>query len=82
VFVADTSVVLPGNMQVQDSGEDVFERRLTHQLAVIAVDENYFDYYRRTSDVLTATGLVMHLEGGIGVFGSVVTVAARTIVVQ
>ena len=79
---ADTSVVLPGTMQVFGNGEDVFERRLTHQLAVIAVDRNYFDYYHRTSDFFTATGLVMHLDGGIGVFGSVVTVATRTIIVQ
>jgi hypothetical protein len=82
VFVADTSVVLPGNVQVLGNGEDVFERRLTHQLAVVAVDENYFDYYHRTSDFSTATGLVMHLDGGIGVFGSVVTVATRTIIVR
>ena len=82
LFAADTSVTLPGNVQRLDNGEDVFERRLTHQLAVVAVDENYFDYYHRTSDVLTTTGLVMHLDGGIGVFGSVVTVATRTIVVQ
>ena len=79
---ADTSVVLPGTTKVLENGEDAFERRLTHQLAVIAVDENYFDYYHRTSDFTTATGLVMHLEGGIGVFGSVVTVATRTIVVK
>jgi hypothetical protein len=79
---ADTSVVLPGTMQVLGNGEDVFERRLTHQLAVIAVDKNYFDYYHRTSDFFTATGLVMHLDGGIGVFGSVVTVATRTIIVE
>jgi len=32
--------------------------------------------------VFTATGLVMHLDGGIGVFGSVVTIATRTIVVE
>jgi hypothetical protein len=79
---ADTSVVLPGTLQVLDNGEDVFERRLSHQLAVIAVDQNYFDYYHRTSDFFTATGLVMHLDGGIGVFGSVVTIATRTIVVE
>jgi hypothetical protein len=78
----DTSMVLPGNVQSLDTGEDVFERRLTHQLAVIAVDENYFDYYHRTIDDFSTTGLVMHLEGGIGVFGSVVTVATRTIVVR
>jgi len=79
---ADTSVVLPGNMQSLDTGEDVFERRLAHLLTVIAVDQNYFDYYSRTSDLLASRGLVIHLEGGIGVFGSVVTVATRTIAVQ
>jgi hypothetical protein len=82
LFVADTSVVLPGTLQVLDNGEDVFERRLSHQLTVSAVDENYFDYYHRTSDFLNARGLVMHLDGGIGVFGSVVTVATRTVVVK
>jgi hypothetical protein len=82
VFATDTSVVLPGRMQVLDNGEDVWERRLSHQVAVIAVDENYFDYYHRTSDLFTGAGLVMHLDGGIGVFGSVVTVATRTIVVR
>jgi len=46
------------------------------------VDENYFDHDHRTSDFTTTTGLVMHLDGGIGVFGSVVTLATRTIAVQ
>jgi len=41
---------------------------LTLQLAVIAVDENYFDYYHGTSAGLTATmGILMHVDGGIGV---------------
>jgi hypothetical protein len=75
-------VVLPGNLHSLDTGEDVFEHSLTHLLAVIAVDENYFDYYHRTIDDFSTTGLVMHLEGGIGVFGSVVTIATRTIVVR
>ena len=98
VFAADTSVALPGTAQdinAVDWCADVregyvppdivcqaFVRRLTHQLAVVAVDGNYFDYYGRTSDLFAARGLVMHLDGGIGVFGSVVTVATRTIVVK
>ena len=82
LFAGDTAVALPGTMKDLDSGDDVFERRLTHQVAVVAVDENYFDYYHGASDFTSATGLVMHLDGGIGVFGSVVTVATRTIVVQ
>lgn len=79
---ADTSVVLPGTVKGLEAGWFTFKRGLTHQLAVIAVDQNYFDYYHRTSDGLTATGLVMHLDGGIGVFGSVVTVAKRTIIAK
>jgi hypothetical protein len=79
---ADTSVALPGTAEDIDGHPVAFVSGLTHQLAVIAVDENYFDYYRRTADVFTGTGLAMHLDGGIGVFGSVVTVAARTIVVK
>jgi hypothetical protein len=82
LFATDTSVALPGTLQGFNTGDDVFERHLTHQLTVIAVDGNFFDYYHRTSDFLTSTGLVMHLDGGIGVFGSVVTVATRTIVVK
>lgn len=94
---ADTSVALPGTAQslygnsARCTAESIpsaiacsfaFVSGLTSQLAVIAVDENYFDYYRGTSDLSTATGLVMHLDGGIGVFGSVVTIATRTIVVK
>jgi hypothetical protein len=82
LFATDTSVTLPGNTQSLSTGEDVFERTLTHQLTVIAVDENYFDYYRQTSDFFSGTGLVMHLDGGIGVFGSTVTVATLTVVVK
>ena len=73
---------MPGTAEGVNSNTVAFASGRTHQLAVIAVDENYFDYYRGTSDFSTATGLVMHLDGGIGVFGSVVTVATRTIVVK
>ncbi len=33
-----------------------FVRGLTHQLVVAAVDQNYFDYYRRESDIFTGAG--------------------------
>jgi hypothetical protein len=79
---ADTSIALPGTAADIDGSPLAFVSGLTHQLAVIAVDQNYFDYCRRTADVFTGGGLIMHLDGGIGVFGSVVTVATRTIVVK
>ncbi len=79
---ADTSVTLPGTVQVQGSGDHVFDHGVSYTLSVLAVDENFFDYYHRLSDDFAATGLVMHLDGGIGVFGSVVTIATRTIIVK
>jgi hypothetical protein len=79
---ADTSVALPGTLEGIDGHPVAFVKGLTHQLEVIAVDENYFDYYRRASDLFTGAGLIMHLDGGVGVFASAVTVVTRTIVVK
>lgn len=95
---ADTSVALPGTIQgaygnVSFCGNVskfptrivcpfAFTRGFTHQLAVIAVDENYFDYYYHSASDITNASVVVHLDGGIGVFGSAVTVATRTIVVR
>ena len=39
--------------------------------AVLTVDSNYFDFVRSGSDPITGRGFLNHLEGGIGVFGSV-----------
>ena len=95
VFAADTSLALPGTAQDLNGSSlgcagkptfgvcpFAFVSGLTSRLVVIAVDENYFDYYSRTSDLFSTTGLIMHLDGGIGVFGSVVAIATRTIAVK
>jgi hypothetical protein len=34
-------------------------------------DTNYYDFVRSRSDPFTGRGFLNHLEGGIGVFGSV-----------
>lgn len=47
-------------------------------VTVGAVDENYYDYFRSQNNPLTGSGLINHLEGGIGVFGSYVMLRGRT----
>lgn len=40
------------------------------ELALGAVDTNYFDFFRTSNDSVTGRGLVEHVTGGSGVFGS------------
>lgn len=78
-FFADTSIALPGG--AQDPNGALFFRDMTHSLVVSAVDDNYYDYFRRTSDPFTGAGLITTLNGAVGVFGSMVPIVRRTIVV-
>lgn len=40
------------------------------EVALGAVDTNYFDFFRTSNDSVTGRGLVEHVAGGSGVFGS------------
>lgn len=40
------------------------------EIALGAVDTNYFDFFRTSNDSVTGRGLVDHITGGSGVFGS------------
>jgi hypothetical protein len=53
----------------------------TQTVTVGAVDENFFDYYRSRNDPFTGTGLITHLRGGLGVFGSYVMLHYQTLAV-
>jgi hypothetical protein len=46
---------------------------------VFAIDTNYFDYYRSRNNPFTGSGIINRLEGGIGLFGASVVIAARTL---
>lgn len=39
-------------------------------ISTSAVDTNYFDYYRSVNNPFTGTGIINHVDGGIGVFGA------------
>ncbi|HEY4130480.1 MAG TPA: hypothetical protein VGM50_07670 [Gemmatimonadaceae bacterium] len=68
---ADTSITLDGSTKTSD-GQLAFIAHMTNQLVISAVDSNYFDYFRRGSDPFSGVSAVSHLNGALGVFGSIV----------
>lgn len=53
-----------------------------HQdLLVAAVDSNFFDYYRTNNDPFTGAGIISRVNGGLGLFGSLVTLTNGTLTV-
>jgi hypothetical protein len=76
-LAADTmSLVFAGDLQTfedKDEGEAVFKPGSYMNLTVAVADTNYYDFVRSFSNPLNGRGFINHLEGGIGVFGSVLT---------
>ncbi|MES2178280.1 MAG: DUF4249 family protein [Gemmatimonadota bacterium] len=79
---ADTSIKLNSRTLEGSGDHDFFVRGYMHRLIVSAVDSNYYDYYRRTSDSFTGVGVIGHLAGALGVFGSIVEIDARMLDVR
>jgi len=53
-----------------------------HQdILVAAVDSNFFDYYRTNNDPFTGAGIISRINGGLGLFGSLVTLTNGTLTV-
>ena len=73
-FTQATRVRLPGDLRNVDLKvlPHVFIPGFPQAITVSAVDANYYDWYRTHNDALSATGLVNRVQGGIGVFGSLV----------
>jgi hypothetical protein len=68
------SVVLAGDLDSfdgEDAGVAVFMPGQYMTLAVGVADTNYYDFVRSFSNPLTGRGFINHIEGGVGVFGSV-----------
>ncbi|HEY0995324.1 MAG TPA: DUF4249 family protein [Gemmatimonadaceae bacterium] len=83
LFLDSLQVRLPGSLRNIFANEipRVFFPGFQQQVVVAAVDTNYYDYYRSRNDPFTGSGIVNHLEGGVGVVGSVVPIARRTLAV-
>jgi hypothetical protein len=75
LFTDTLGVALPGDLvnpfEGGDAGRPVFGVGREYSLTVAVTDTNYYDFVRSRSDPFTGRGFLNHLEGGIGVFGSV-----------
>jgi hypothetical protein len=73
-FTRDTSVRLAGDLRNVEltSLPHVFIPGFPQAITVSAVDSNFYDWFRTHNDELSGTGLINRVEGGLGVFGSLV----------
>ena len=73
LFTDTLGLAIPANLVNPfegDSGSTSFHAGRYYLVTVALTDANYFDYVRSLSDPITGRGFLNHLEGGIGVFGS------------
>lgn len=73
-FTESTHVQLPGLMRntTPDNLPHLFFPGFTQAVTVSAVDSNFYDWYRTFNNLLTGEGLINRVDGGLGVFGSLV----------
>ena len=73
-FTGGTSLRLPGDLRNTDVDElpHVFFPGFPQAVTVSAVDSNFYDWYRSSNNTLTGAGLINRVEGGLGLFGSIV----------
>jgi len=71
VITDTTSLTLPGNLATPgDDGRTVLRAGAYYVLTVAAMDTNYYDFVRSSTNPLTGRGFLNHLTGAVGVFGS------------
>jgi hypothetical protein len=73
-FTDSTRVRLGGELRNIDADglPRVFIPGFPQTVTVSAVDSNYYDWFRSHNDVLSGSGLLNRVTGGLGVFGSLV----------
>lgn len=73
-FTQSTSLELPGMLRNADVQElpHLFFPGFAQTVSISAVDSNYYDWFRTHNDVISGEGLIDRIEGGVGVFGSLV----------
>lgn len=72
LFSADTMITLSGGLRnvLGDRVPLVFTPGFRQAVQIAAVDTNYYDYYRSGNDPFTGSGILTHVRGGTGLFGS------------
>jgi len=80
-YTDSTHIALTGSLRnlLADRLPNLFVPGFRQAVTVSAVDSNTYDYYRSSNNPFTGAGIVSHVSGAMGVFGSLVTVARRTL---
>jgi hypothetical protein len=83
LFTDSTTLRLVGGLRNLFSAElsRLFVPGFRQEIRVTAVDSNFYDYYRTNNDPFTGAGIISRVNGGLGLFGSVVTLNSGTLTV-
>jgi len=83
LFTDSTAMRISGDLRNVFAGElqRVFVPGFRQEMFVAAVDSNFYDYYRTNNDPFTGAGIISRVNGGLGLFGSLVNVSTGTITV-
>lgn len=75
IFADSTSIAVPGDLIdvfERGGGEDVFRGGRQYRVTAALTDTNYYDFARSSNNPFTGRGFINRLDGGVGVFGSLV----------
>jgi hypothetical protein len=83
LFTDSTHLRLSGDLRnlFAEELQHVFIPGFRQDVLVAAVDSNFYDYYRTNNDPFTGSGIISRIDGGIGLFGSLVTMTSGTVTV-
>jgi hypothetical protein len=83
LFTDSTAFRISGDLRNLFAGElqRVFMPGFRQEMYIAAVDSNFFDYYRTNNDPFTGAGIISRVNGGLGMFGSMVNMNTGTVTV-
>jgi hypothetical protein len=81
LFTDSTAIRITGDLRNLFAGElqRVFIPGFRQDMIIAAVDSNFYDYYRTNNDPFTGAGIISRVNGGLGMFGSIVSLNSGTI---
>ncbi len=81
LFSDSTRFTLPGHLRnfFAEAFPSVWYPGFVQPLSVVASDRNYYDYNRTSNDPFGGAGLISSVDGGIGLFGSVLPILRRDV---
>ncbi|MEP6494885.1 MAG: DUF4249 family protein [bacterium] len=83
LFTDSSAIRLTGDLRniFANDIQRLFIPGFRQDITVGAVDSNFYDYYRTNNDPFTGSGIISRIDGGTGVFGSLVALTTGTLTV-